>query len=163
MHDATLTKKDRRQMIDKVRALPSLVREAVKGLSDEQLNTPYGQGKWTVLQVVHHLADSHMNAFVRMKLVLTEDNPTIKAYEQDEWARTREASQYPIQASLNIISGLHERWCGLLDSLPEAAWKRTAFHPEHGEMILEDFLKIYANHGENHVAQITGLRKARGW
>ncbi len=163
MPNAILTDKDRRQMIDKIRALPSLVREAVKGLNDEQLNTPYGPGKWTVLQVVHHLADSHMNAFVRMKLVLTEEHPTVKAYEQDEWARTREASQYPIQASLNIISGLHERWCGLLDSLPESAWKRTAFHPEHGEMVLEDFLKIYANHGENHVGQITGLRKARGW
>ena len=163
MLKTTLTAQDRKQMIDKIRALPAMVRDAVKGLNDEQLNTPYGPGKWTVLQVVHHLADSHMNAFVRMKLVITEDRPSLKPYEQDDWARTREASQYPIQASLNIISGLHERWCNLLDSLPEQAWSRTAFHPEHGEMILEDFLKIYAGHGDNHVGQITGLRKAKGW
>ncbi|MGB5105384.1 MAG: putative metal-dependent hydrolase [Candidatus Zixiibacteriota bacterium] len=163
MLKTTLTAHDRKHMIDQIRNLPALVRDSVKGLNDEQLNTPYGPGKWTVLQVVHHLADSHMNAFVRMKLVLTEDHPTIKVYGQDDWARTREASQYPIQASLSIISGLHERWSNLLDSLPEPAWKRTAYHPEHGDMILEDFLKIYAGHGENHVGQITRLRKDRGW
>jgi hypothetical protein len=157
MLKTTLTAQDRKQMIDKIRNLPALVREAVKGLNDEQLNTPYGPGKWTVLQVVHHLADSHMNAFVRMKLVLTENHPTIKAYEQDDWARTREASQL-IQASL-IISGLHERWCSLLDYCRKRP-KRTAFHPEHGDMVLEDFLKI-CWYGENHVGQITSLRKSR--
>lgn len=163
MLKTTLSAQDRKQMIDKIRQLPPQVRDAVKGLNDEQLNTPYGPGKWTVLQVVHHLADSHMNAFVRMKLVLTEDNPTLKPYEQDDWARTREASQYPIQASLNILSGLHERWCNLLDSVPEAGWKRTAFHPENGAMTLDDFLTIYARHGEKHIGHIMGLRQSRGW
>lgn len=163
MEKTVLSAQDRKLMINKIRQLPVQVRDAVKGLNEEQLNTPYGQGKWNPLQVVHHLADAHMNAFVRMKLILTEENPTLKAYEQDDWARTREASQYPVQASLNIISGLHERWSNLLESLPENAWSRTAFHPENGVVTLDDILRIYANHGEKHVGQIMGLRKAKGW
>lgn len=163
MVEKVVVSQDRKMMIDMIRQLPVKLRDAVKGLNDEQLNTPYGPGKWTVLQVVHHLADSHMNAFVRMKLILTEDHPTLKPYEQDDWARTREASQYPIESSLNIIFGLHERWCNLLSSVPEAAWKRTAFHPENGEISLVDLLKIYSAHGEKHVGHIMGLRKAKGW
>lgn len=153
----------RKEWIDKIRQLPRILNDSVKGLDDDQLNTPYGRGKWTILQLVHHLADSHMNAFVRMKLIITEDNPTLKTYEQDDWARTHEARHYPLASSLNIIQGLHERWCNLLESLPENAWKRSAIHPESGNITLEQLLKIYAEHGELHVKRILELRKSKGW
>jgi len=153
----------RQDWISRIRKLPELLQDAVKGLDDQQLNTAYGDGKWTILQLVHHLADSHMNGFVRMKLVLTEDKPTLKTYEQDEWARTRDAQHYPLLSSLHIISGLHERWCNLLESLPENAWARKAIHSEWGEVTLENLLKNYAEHGELHVRRIMELREAKGW
>lgn len=157
----TLT--DRRQMIDQIRYLPAQARAAVKGLNDDQLNTAYGEGKWTVRQVIHHLADSHMNAFVRMKLIMTENHPTLKPYNQDDWARTREANAYPVESSLNILSGLHERWANLLETVPESGWNRTAYHPESGEVSLQRILEIYAAHGEKHVKSITDLRARMGW
>ena len=149
--------------IEKIRQLPKLLRDSVKGLDQEQLNTPYGEGKWTILQLVHHLADSHMNGFVRMKLILTEDKPTFKTYEQDAWARTREAQHYPLLSSLHIIEGLHERWCNLLESVSEDAWQRAAIHPESGEVTLEQMLRLYAEHGELHIRRIVELREAKGW
>lgn len=154
---------DRKQLIDKIRNLPAQARDAVKGLNDEQLNTPYGEGKWTVRQVIHHLADSHMNAFVRTKLILTEDRPTLKPYNQDDWARTREAAAYPVESSLHILVGLHERWATLLDNVPESGWSRTAMHPENGEMTLQRVLEVYSDHGEKHVRSITNLRQSKGW
>jgi uncharacterized damage-inducible protein DinB len=158
-----VTMTDRKRQIEMIRKLPEQARAAVKGLNDEQLNTPYGEGKWTVRQVIHHLADSHMNAFVRMKLVLTEDNPTLKPYSQDDWARTKEAVAYPVESSLHILTGLHERWATLLDGVAEAGWSRTAFHPENGPMTLQRLLDIYADHGEKHVRSITDLRQRKGW
>ncbi len=158
-----VTMTDRKHQIEMIRKLPEQARMAVKGLNDEQLNTPYGEGKWTVRQVIHHLADSHMNAFVRMKLVLTEDNPTLKPYSQDDWARTKEAAAYPVESSLHILTGLHERWASLLDGVPDSAWSRTAFHPENGPMTLQRLLDIYADHGEKHVRSITELRQRQGW
>ncbi|MGB5873924.1 MAG: putative metal-dependent hydrolase [Bacteroidota bacterium] len=154
---------DRREMIEMIRALPGEVEEAVRGLGDEQLDTPYREGGWTIRQVVHHLADSHLNAFVRMKLVLTEDHPTLKPYDQDRWAACRDASAIPIGPSLLILQGLHHRWVELMNGVEEAGWVRGAHHPEDGELTLGGLLKIYARHGANHVGQIRQLRTARRW
>jgi hypothetical protein len=153
---------NRKERIERIRSLPAELEHAVAGLNDSQLDTPYRSGGWTVRQVVHHVADSHMNAFVRMKLILTEDRPTLKPYDQDAWAGLHD-SMLPPDASLPIIRGLHSRWVTLLEHVPEEAWTRTAHHPESGEVSLDSLLTTYARHGENHVAQITGLRKGKGW
>ena len=158
-----LTPTERRQKIDGIRRLPAALETAVKGLNDRQLDTPYRPGGWTIRQVVHHLADSHVNAFVRMKLILTEEKPRLKPYNQDAWANLPDANAMPVQSSLAILKGLHERWCTLLESVPEEAWSRTAIHPERGEVLLEGQLITYASHGEKHVGHITGLRSAKGW
>lgn len=158
-----LTADEIRERIARIEALPSLLEAAVRGLNDSQLDTPYRDGGWTVRQVVHHLADSHMNAFIRAKLIVTEDNPTLKPYNQDDWAKTADACRLPIQSSLMLVKVLHERWVALLKSLPESAWSRTAQHPEMGPVTLERQLVIYSGHGDKHVGQITGLRTAKGW
>lgn len=150
--------------IDAIRSLPGKVRAAVAGLDDAQLDTSYREGGWTVRQVVHHLADSHMNAFVRMRLILTEDHPTLKPYDQDLWAAIEEARTLPLDPSLAILDGLHARWASMLDAIEDdATWGRTAYHPENGEVSLASMLPSYADHGRNHVAQITGLRERMGW
>ncbi len=158
-----LTADERREKIARIEALPAKLETVVRGLTESQLDTPYREGGWMVRQVVHHLADSHMNAFIRAKLIVTETNPTLKPYNQDDWAITADVCRLPLQSSLAIIRGLHERWVTLLRSLPEEAWSRTAQHPESGPMTLERLLSIYAAHGEKHVSQIHGLREARGW
>lgn len=150
-------------MIDAVRCLPGEVEQAVRGLNDQQLDTPYGPGKWTIRQVVHHLADAHMNAFIRFRLILTEDGPTIKPYNQDEWAKLPDTMKAPVEPSLAIIKGVHERWVALMDSTPDPTWSRGAHHPERGNTTLDDLLKIYSHHGESHLGHITELRKAKGW
>ena len=157
------TQQERKQMIEAIRRLPAEIDNAVKGLNDQQLDTPYGPGKWTVRQVVHHLADGQMNAFIRFRLILTEDNPTIKPYNQDEWAKLSDTMKAPVGPSLAILKGVHERWVALMDSTPEPAWSRSAHHPERGKTTLDDLLQIYSHHGESHVGHITGLRKAKGW
>jgi DinB superfamily len=157
------TAAERRENIEKIRRLPGEIEAVVRGLTDQQLDTPYRPGGWTVRQVVHHVADSHMNAFIRMKLILTEDNPTIKPYNQDSWAAQPDTVKMPIQHSLAIIRGLHERWSVLLDNVSESGWSRRAQHPESGEMTLESILGIYSGHGAKHVEQIAGLRRARNW
>lgn len=157
------TAAERIERISAIRNLPHIVESAIQGLNDEQLDTPYRDGGWTVRQVVHHIADSHINAFIRMKLTLTEDHPTVKPYDQDAWAKLADTSRLPLDSSLSILQGLHQRWGVLLESIPDLDWGRTAFHPENGEMTLDDFLKLYAWHGAHHVEQITGLRKGRGW
>jgi DinB superfamily len=158
-----MTAAERQERVQKLRDLPDAVDAAVNGLNDQQLDTPYRDGGWTVRQVVHHLADSHMNAFVRMKLMVTENHPTLKPYDQDAWAALPDSRKLPVRSSLAIIRGLHERWVILLESLPEDAWTRTALHPERGVVTMEGTLSTYANHGANHVRQITGLRQAKGW
>ena len=158
-----MTDPERTQKIKKIEQLPSQAEQAVRRLNDEQLDTPYRTGGWTVRQVIHHLADSHMNAFIRTKLIVTEENPTLKTYEQEEWARTADGNAIGVEGSLAILKGLHQRWAHLLSSLGPEAWKRTAMHPENGLMTLDDIVTLYARHGENHVSQITGLRKQRGW
>ena len=154
---------ERREKIDLIKKLPGEIEEAVKGLSDSQLDTPYRQGGWTVRQVVHHLADSHMNAFIRVKLILTEEKPTLKPYNQNEWAKLVDARSVSVASSLALLRGLHERWASLLESLPEQAFGRTALHPERGEVTLESQLVTYANHGVKHVGHIAALRAAKGW
>ena len=158
-----LTAADRREKIDSIRKLPAAVEAAVQCLNDHQLDTPYRSGGWTVRQVVHHLADSHLNAFVRMKLILTEDHPTLKPYDQDEWAKLADTQRTPPDSSFLILKGLHERWTRLLENVPETSWSRSAHHPESGEVTLESMLSTYARHGEKHVEQITGLRTAKRW
>jgi hypothetical protein len=158
-----LTPAERRKKIEGIRTLPASIEAAVKGLNDQQLDTPYRAGGWTVRQVIHHLADSHMNAFVRMKLILTENKPTLKPYDQDAWATLPDTKTAPIQSSLAILRGLHDRWYKLLEGVPDEGWGRTAHHPETGEVSLESQLITYASHGEKHVGHITGLRSAKGW
>ncbi|MDH4069359.1 MAG: putative metal-dependent hydrolase [Ignavibacteria bacterium] len=157
-----MTTAERKGKIARIGKLPSILMEALRGLKDEQLDTPYRKGGWTVRQVVHHLADSHMNAMIRMKLILTEDHPTLKTYDQEKWAELAD-NVLPIEHSMMIVKGLHDRWVALLEQVSEEDWSRSADHPESGEVTLDDLLNIYANHGENHVKQITGLRSARGW
>jgi uncharacterized damage-inducible protein DinB len=156
------TTEHRSAKIARIAACPPVVRSAVEGLSDEQLDTPYREGGWTVRQVVHHLADSHMNAFLRFRWVVAEDNTTIKTYDQDVWARFPDLA-LPLAPSLSILDGLHERWAYFLSSLPDDAWSRKAIHPDRGEVSLDDLLDIYSDHGDNHARQITDLRARKGW
>ncbi len=154
---------DRTMRLAALRDLPRQVREAVKGLQGPQLDMPYRTGGWTVRQVVHHLVDSHMHAYLRMKFIVTEDHPVIKPYDQDRWAGLSDAASAPLEPSLLILDGLHERWVRFLELLPDAAWTRSAIHPERGEVTLDSMLRTYAGHGDRHVLQIRGLRTARGW
>jgi len=154
---------EHRKGIDRIRALPAALEEAVKGMTDIQLDTPYREGGWTVRQVVHHLADAHLNAFLRMKCILTEQKPVIKTYDQNAWAALPDTLEMPIGVSLEILRGLHDRWAMLLDRVPDGEWARSAIHPERGEVTLESQLKIYAGHGDRHIEQIMALRRARGW
>jgi len=158
-----MTSEERRKNIDRIRTLPSALEEAVKGLTDKQLDTPYRDGGWTVRQVIHHLADAHMNAFVRMKLILTEQKPAIKPYNQNAWAALPDSAEMPIGVSMEILRGLHDRWARLLDRVPEGDWTRNAVHPERGEVTLEGQLGVYATHGEKHIEHIMSLRRAKGW
>jgi DinB superfamily len=158
-----LTSAEGQDMMGKIQRLPGGLEVAVKGLNEKQLDTPYREGGWTIRQVVHHLADSHLNGFVRMKLILTEERPTLKPYDQNTWAQTVDVTQTPILSSLAILKGLHARWSALLESLPEASFQRVAYHPEIGEVTLDDLLAIHAGHGDSHLAQIAALRTERGW
>lgn len=154
---------EHRKKIEKIRALPAALEEALKGLNDKQLDTPYREGGWTVRQVVHHLADAHLNAFVRMKLILTEERPAIKPYDQNAWAALPDTTEMPVGVSLEILRGLHDRWAMLLDRVGDDGWTRTALHPERGEVTLDAQLTVYAAHGEKHVEHIMGLRRMKGW
>lgn len=143
-------------------ALPEQLRNAVEGLSDDQLDTPYREGGWTLRQLVHHIADSHMNAFSRCKLALTEDWPTISAYDERAWAELHDSAA-PVEWSLEMVEAIHARWVMLLQSLSEAQWERGFVHPERGRMALDAVTTLYAWHSRHHVAHITHLRAARGW
>lgn len=158
-----LSSAERQEMIQQISDAPALVRAAVKGLTDKQLDTPYRAGGWTVRQVVHHLVDSHLNAHIRFRLALTEDNPAIKPYDQDAWAGLIDAKTAPIGASLSILDGLHERWAMLLRSLGESDFSREMQHPEQGPIDIDWILQMYSWHGRHHTAHITGLREKEGW
>ena len=142
---------------------PKKLRAAVKGLSDSQLDTPYRDGGWTVRQLAHHVPDSHVNAYVRTRLALTEDNPTIKPYDQQKWAELADAKSFPIEPSLTMLDAIHERWVALLRSMKPADFSRAFVHPEHGPRTLDWMVAIYAWHGPHHVAHVTELRKRKGW
>jgi uncharacterized damage-inducible protein DinB len=136
----------------------------VAGLSREQLETPYRPGGWTIKQVVHHVPDGHMNAYTRFKLALTENEPTIKPYEEDKWAELPDSQRVPIDVSLDLLDALHTRWVTLLGAMDAADFTRTLRHPEHNRiMTLGQLLALYAWHGRHHVAHITSLRKREGW
>jgi DinB family protein len=153
----------RASAIDDLAALPRRMQEAIDQLNDRQLDTPYRPGGWTVRQVVHHVADSHMNAFSRMKLALTEETPTIKPYEEKAFA-TLADMRLPVEVSLDLLSGLHERWVAIHRALRPEQYLRAFFHPELGKALdLETFLQMYSWHSRHHVAHITALRKREGW
>jgi hypothetical protein len=156
------TPDERRQRIEIMRRFPAELETLVKDLSDADLHTAYLAGEWTVAQNVHHVADSHMHAFIRVKLALTEDYPTIKPYNQDAWAETADARTVPITVSLALIRALHERWCALWDSLSDDQWQRAVKHPEAGDVTVEGFLKTYSNHGAAHIDQIRRTLAAKG-
>ncbi|QNI36395.1 YfiT family bacillithiol transferase [Edaphobacter albus] len=158
----TITPEERLNAIATLAELPENLRNAVEGLSSGQLNTPYREGGWTVRQLVHHVADSHMNAFIRVRLALTEDWPTIKPYDQAAWAKLHD-SVAPIEWSLELIESLHARWVMLLQSFTEEQWKRGYRHPESGETMLDVATLLYAWHSRHHVAHITHLRTKEGW
>jgi uncharacterized damage-inducible protein DinB len=153
----------RQQKIAALRSLPDDVRRAIAGLNDAQLDTPYRDGGWTVRQVVHHLADSHMNAYIRARLTLTEQHPTLRPYDQDAWARLTDAAGAPVAPSLTILDGVHDRFVRLLEQCSDTDWARPAHHPDSGAMTLETILTTYSAHGTTHVGQILGLRKRKGW
>src|SRR5688572_8420977 len=159
----SLTSDARRAMIDTIAAAPARMREAVRGLGDAQLDTPYREGGWMVRQVVHHVPDSHLNAYIRLKLALTEDEPTIKPYEEARWAELPDA-RGEIEPSLLLLESLHQRWLLLLRQLSSNDFDRRFRHPEHGRIFgLNEVLAMYAWHGRHHVAHITSLRQRRGW
>jgi hypothetical protein len=157
------SKEQSQEFLEDIAQTPTALRTAVAGLTAAQLDTPYRPGGWTVRQVVHHLPDSHLNSYVRFKLALTEENPTIKPYAEDRWAELSDTSATPVEVSLTLLESLHDRWVRLLRSLSPEQWKRTFRHPELGEMNLEKTLALYAWHGKHHVAHITELRKQRSW
>ena len=156
------TAETRAALIDNLRQLPSKLHQAVSGLNDAQLDTPYRDCGWTVRQVVHHLADSHANSYIRVKLALTEDWPTINAYDEAAWARMPDSS-LPIASSLELIEALHIRWVAVLESLAESDFQKGFIHPERGRSDLATTLAIYSWHGRHHTAHITRLRERMGW
>jgi uncharacterized damage-inducible protein DinB len=157
------TEPERKKYIDEISEAPANLRAAVKGLSDQQLDTPYRPEGWTVRQVAHHVPDSHLNAYVRFKLALTEEEPTIKTYAEDRWARLPDTAATPVEVSLTLLDSVHNRWVRLLHSLQPEDWKRTFRHPELGLVSLEKNLALYAWHGRHHVAHIMSLRERNGW
>ncbi len=154
---------ERKDMIQKIKQLPEKLEAAVKGLSDAQLDTPVGEGKWTIRQIAHHIVDGNMNAYLRMKFVITETKPILKPYDQDKWSALVDASRSPVQTSLSIMKGLSERWVHLLESLPESSWTREGIHLENGKVSLENLLATYSRHGETHLQQIMNFKQARKW
>jgi len=161
--DGPLTQEQQKSALEDIANTPANLRAAISGLSQQQIETPYRPEGWTVRQVVHHVPDSHMNAYVRFKLALTEEDPTIKPYAEDRWAQLADTKGTPLEVSLTLLDSLHDRWVRLLRSLTPADWKRSFRHPELGAMTLERTLALYSWHGRHHVAHITALRSREGW
>ena len=162
-YEGQVSEQQKQAFLSDIAQTPANLRAAVRGLEESQLETPYRSGGWTVRQVVHHVPDSHMNAYVRFKLALTEDDPTIKPYAEDRWADLSDTKATPVEVSMTLLDSLHDRWVRLLRSLTSNDWKRTFRHPELGSMTLEKTLALYAWHGKHHVAHITELRKQMSW
>ncbi|HYN19561.1 MAG TPA: putative metal-dependent hydrolase [Thermoanaerobaculia bacterium] len=160
---ASLTPVERDAAIDAIAATPIRLRAAILGLTPEQLDTAYRPDGWTVRQLVHHVADSHINSYVRFRMAMTEDNPAIKSYEEARWAELEDARNAPIEISLALLDALHQRWVRLLRSLRSDDFARTVNHPEHGTISLDSLLALYDWHGRHHVSHVTKLRQRMGW
>lgn len=159
-----IKKSEVKRWIREIDKLPKRLKDAVKNLTEEQLDTPYRDGGWTVRQVIHHLADSHLNSQARFRLALTEDNPTIKPYLESKWAELSDAKTAPVKYSLDLLRNLHKRWVMLLKTLDKDQLKRTFFHPEHQKNVsLEATIGLYAWHCNHHLAHITELKKRKNW
>ena len=162
-YERELTEDERHRAIDEIEAAPARLRAALQGLSPEQLDTAYRPGGWTVRQVVHHLSDSHLNAYVRFKLALTENEPTIKPYDEKRWAELHDGRMAPVETSLALLASLHQRWGLLLRSVKPDDFARCFRHPERGVLSLHWSLALYAWHGQHHIAHINTLRERMGW
>ena len=160
---AASDQESRRAAMAAIASAPGLFKSAVSGLGDAQLDTPYRDGGWTVRQVVHHVADSHMNAYIRFRWTLTEDEPVIKTYDEKRWADLPDARTAPIESSLELLEALHARWMALLLALTPADYAKRLAHPELGAVDLNTMLALYAWHGRHHAAHITTLRERNGW
>jgi len=159
----SVTARQRQVWIAEIAEAPARLRAAVEGLAPAQLDTPYRDGGWSVRQVVHHVPESHMNAYIRFKLALTEDEPVIKPYDEAAWAKLEDVALTPIETSLAMLDALHDRWVRLLGTLDDAAFARAFRHPELGIVRLDQNLALYAWHGRHHTAQITTLRERMRW
>lgn len=147
-----------------IQMCPALLEAAISNLDEHQLNVPYREGGWTIRQVIHHVADSHMNAFIRFKLALTEENPVIKPYDEGAWAELSDTKNLPVNISLTLLHALHTRWLEVLKNVTVEGWQCTVFHPEHKrKLTLWKMLSSYAWHGKHHTAHITSLRERMGW
>jgi uncharacterized damage-inducible protein DinB len=162
-YSGPLSPEQKQQYLTDIAQTPARLRAVVRELSDQQLDTPYRDGGWTPRQVVHHVADSHMNSYIRFKLALTEEDPIIKPYLEDRWAELPEAKHAPIEVSLALIDSLHQRWMLMLSELTDEDWKRAFRHPAMGPMSLEKSLALYSWHGRHHVAHVSSLREKMGW
>ena len=158
-YDNEVTPGKRTAWIRQIAEAPAAMRAAVAGLTEQQLEMPYRPDGWTIRQVVHHVPDSHLNAYIRFKWTLSEDHPTIKAYDQDAWAKLPDTRLTPVAVSLDLLDAVHKRLVVLLESLQPEDWTRPLTHPENGEMTLDRVLQVYAWHGRHHVAHVTELRK----
>ena len=158
-----LSEDEKQKCLSDIEHAPANLRAAVKGLSAQQLDTPYRPEGWTVRQVTHHVPDSHLNAYIRYKLALTEDEPTIKPYAEDRWAQLSDTQTTPVEVSLTLLDSLHTRWTQLLRSLKPEDWKRTFRHPDMGLITLEKNLALYSWHSRHHVTHITALRERNNW
>jgi|SRR5579863_1049295 len=161
--DPLVTDGKRMALIEQIEQAPLRLRTALEGLSEEQIDTRYREGGWTLRQVVHHLSDAQMNGFIRFKLALTEARPEIKTYEEMLWAETADSRDAPVELSLNLLEALHARWVILLKSLPDSGFAHTFRHPQRGELTIDSALQLYAWHGVHHTAHITKLRERKGW
>lgn len=159
----SFTPQERSAAVAGIRELPQSLRSVVAPLTDQQLETPYRPGGWTVRQLVHHVADSHMNAYTRVRLALTEDSPTIFAYEENRWAELEDARAEPVSTSLDLLKALHVRWVRLFSSLDEQDWKRSYMHPANGPQSIEQAAILYDWHGRHHTAHVTQLSARMGW
>lgn len=158
-----LSQEEREALTAEIGSLPTRLRESVEGLAPDRLETPYRPGGWTVCQVVHHLADSHMNSYTRFKLTVTEDEPTIKAYDEAAWAELVDGRDEDVGVSLELLSALHRRWTVFLRSLARDDFERSFLHPEQGRVTLEWNLQFYEWHGRHHLAHIEKLKERKGW
>jgi len=161
--DPNPTPDTRNRHIEQISGLPARIRRAVAGLDEKQIATPYRDGGWTVRQVVHHVPDSHLNAYIRFKWAMTEEAPTIKAYDETAWAALKDSELTPVDVSLTLLESLHARWTVLLRSLKQEDFQRRFVHPDSGPHDLDWLLGLYSWHGTHHVAHITSLRERMKW